>query len=56
MVCKKTKKKGGGNFDWLNVWESRLLLGKRFPDFTFIKWGDKEPYSIEEMLTWDVEK
>ena len=51
----KTKKKGG-NFDWLNVWESRLLLGKRFPDFTFIKWGDKEPYSIEEMLTWDVEK
>lgn len=25
-----------------------------FPDFPFIKWED-EPYSIEEMLTWEVE-
>lgn len=24
--------------------------------FSFIKWEDKEPHSIEEMLTWDVEK
>ena len=23
-------------------------------DFPFIQWEDKEPYSIEEMLTWEV--
>lgn len=25
------------------------------PDFPFINWEDDEPYSIEEMLTWEVE-
>ena len=32
---------------WFNI--------KVFPDFPFIKWENKEPYSIEEMLTWEVE-
>ena len=27
-----------------------------FLDFPFIKWEDKEPHSIEEMLTWEVRK
>ncbi len=27
-----------------------------FPDFPFIKWEDEEPHSIEDMLTWEVEK
>lgn len=50
---KKPKK---GEFGWLNSWSSRLLLGKCFPEFPFIKWEDKEPYSIEDMLTWEVEE
>ena len=23
--------------------------------FSFIKWEDEEPYSVKEMLTWEVE-
>ncbi len=33
---------------------SPTYVNKHFPDFPFIKWED-EPYSIEEMLTWEVE-
>ena len=51
--AKKPKK---GNISWLSVRESRLLLETCSQDFPFIKWGDKEPYSIEDMLTWEVEE
>ena len=26
------------------------------PWFLFIKWEDEEPYSIEEMLTWELQE
>ena len=42
------------------VWESSedifcQIESKVYPDFPFIKWEDDEPYSIEEMLKWEVE-
>lgn len=48
-------KPGKGVYAWWcgNGEICRLPL---IPWFSFIKWEDKEPHSIEEMLTWDVEE
>ena len=37
--------------------EKKIELNeKSFPDLPFIKWSDKEPHSVEDMLTWEVEE
>ena len=34
---------------------STILNPNTFPHFNFISWDDEEPYSIEELLTWEAE-
>lgn len=42
----------------VNIWCDGEDVATYLPPnswFSFIKWEDKEPHSIEEMLTWEVE-
>lgn len=59
----------GGTLFWycdkpvktVNAWHSGCgcpcvgISNYIFPEFLFIRWEDEEPYSIEDMLTWEVE-
>lgn len=50
----KNKPKKIGNV-WAEVFDATAAwwTGSTIVDFDFIKWTDQEPYSIEQMLTWD---
>ena len=40
---------------WYKETNVMCIQASFFPEFPFIKWEDAEPYSIEEMLTWEIE-
>ena len=42
--------------DWSDDVDWSYLNPSFFPDFDFITWEDDEPYSIEEMLKWEVKE
>lgn len=39
----------------VKTFKSHIINTDILPDFPFIKWEDEEPYSVKEMLTWEVE-
>ena len=52
-ICLYNEKPYKEDYEWKsdNNYETYRIIEKLFQ---FIKWEDKEPYSVEEMLTWEV--